>query len=84
VDFETQNSAGAVSFNPSVSIVSLWDSAKWDENNWGAGGALQVSKNWQGVTGIGYSGGMFMNIASQNIEVHWPSTDYVMERGGVI
>jgi hypothetical protein len=25
-----------------------------------------------------------MNIASQGIDVHWASTDFVMERGGVI
>ena len=82
VDFETQNSAGAVSFNPALNDPGLWDTGVWDQNTWAGG--LQVSKYWQGVTGLGYAGGMYMNIASQGIEVHWPSTDYVMERGGVI
>lgn len=81
-DFATQNSAGAVSFNPALNQPGVWDTAVWDTNTWAGG--LQVSKYWQGVTGLGYSGGMYMNIASQGIEVHWPSTDYVMEKGGVI
>jgi hypothetical protein len=25
-----------------------------------------------------------MNVASQGIEFHWASTDYVMEKGGVL
>ena len=48
------------------------------------GGGLQVAKQWQGVTGIGYSAGMYMTVAAQGLELHWASTDYVMETGGVI
>lgn len=82
LDFDTQNQLGAVTFNPIVSTGS-WDSATWDQDTW-YGGGMVVSKIWQGVTGIGYSAGVVMNIASQGIDVHWASTDFVMERGGVI
>ncbi len=82
VDFDVQNQLGAVTFNP-VGTIGAWDTGVWDVNTWGGGG-LVVSKIWQGVTGVGYSAGIAISIASQGIEVHWASTDYVMERGGVI
>ena len=81
-DFDAQNSLGAVSFNAVSSTLGVWDSATWDEDVWG--GALSLTRLWQGVTGIGYSGGIIMKIASQGIDVHWVSSDYVMERGGIL
>jgi hypothetical protein len=82
VDFATQNDLGSVSFNAQNAQIGSWDNAIWDKSQWG--GALSITKSWQGVTGIGYSGGVVMKIASQGIDVHWASTDYVMERGGVL
>lgn len=82
VDFATQNDLGTVSFNAQNAAIGSWDNAIWDESQWG--GALSITKSWQGVTGIGYSGGVVMKIASQGIDVHWASTDYVMEKGGVL
>ena len=82
IDFDTQNVTGAVTFNPATVVAGTWDVSKRDDANWGGG--LQVNKIWQGVTGLGYAAGVYMTVASQNIEVHWASTDYVMERGGVI
>lgn len=82
VDFDVQNQLGAVTFNP-IGTVGSWDTGIWDQNTWGGGG-LVVSKIWQTVTGVGYSAGLALSVASQGIEVHWASTDYVMERGGVI
>ena len=81
VDFDTQSQLGAVSFNPSAQSGN-WDSAKWDGNTWAGG--LITTKIWQGVTGIGYTGSVNLNAASRNIELHWASTDYVMEKGGVV
>jgi hypothetical protein len=82
VDFDVQNQLGAVTFNP-VGDFGIWDATDWDDCVWGGGG-LTVSKIWQGVTGLGYAAGIALSIASQGIEVHWASTDFVMERGGVI
>jgi hypothetical protein len=81
-DFDAQNSLGAVSFNAVSSTTGTWDNAKWDKEVWG--GTLSLTKLWQGVTGIGYSGGIIMKVATQGIDVHWVSSDYVMERGGVL
>lgn len=82
VDFDTQSELGAVSFNPSLFTASSWNVAKWDENNWGGG--LITTKTWQGVSGLGFTGSININVASRDIELHWASTDYVMERGGVL
>jgi len=81
-DFDTQNNVGQVSFNPALISVGIWDVGLWDENDWGGGNT--ISKNWQGVTGIGYAAGIILNIASQDIDVRWASTDYVMERGAIL
>jgi len=81
-DFDVQNNLGGVSFNAISSTLGVWDSGVWDEDVWG--GTLSLTKLWQGVTGLGYSGGIVMKIASQGIDVHWVSSDYVMERGGVL
>jgi len=82
VDFDTQSQLGQVSFNPNILTEGNWDNSKWDAAVWGGG--LITTKIWQGVTGIGFSGSVNLNAVSRNIELHWASTDYVMERGGVL
>ena len=81
-DFDTQNNVGQVTFNPALVSVGIWDTSTWDNADWGGGNT--ISKQWQGVTGIGYAAGIILNIASQDIDVRWASTDFVMERGGVL
>jgi len=82
-DFQTQNNLGEVSFTSAVpTTTAVWDAATWDNNNWA--GNLIVYRNWQGVSGLGYAAGINMNIVSQGIDVHWVSTDYVMEKGTVL
>lgn len=81
-DYETVELTSQISFNPAILQTGEWDLDVWDNANWGGG--LVVTKTWQGVTGIGYAGSVSMNVASQGIEFHWASTDFVMERGGVI
>lgn len=84
IDFDVQDITGSVTFNPATVKTGLWDVAIWDSALFGWGAGQAVNKVWQGVNGIGYAAGVYMSIASQNIDVHWASTDYVMERGGVI
>ena len=82
VDFDTQPLVNQISFNPNAAKVGKWDVAKWDKANWG--GQLVTTKIWQGVTGLGFAGSINLNVASSGIELHWASTDYVMEGGGVL
>ena len=81
-DFDTSNATGTVTFNPLTTVSAKWDSAEWDVDYWGGG--FIVNRQWQGVTGIGFSGGVVMKVASQGIDFHWASTDYVFETGGVL
>ena len=81
-DFDTQINLGQVSFNPSAQNDGVWSVSKWDRANWAGG--LTTTKIWQGVTGLGFTGSVNLNVAARNIELHWASTDYIMERGGVI
>jgi hypothetical protein len=82
VDYDTQPQVNQISFNPNIINIGKWDVSLWDEANWGGG--LVVTKLWQGVTAIGFSGSVNMNVVSSGIEFHWVSTDYVMEAGGVL
>jgi hypothetical protein len=82
VDFQPLDNTGAITFNPSSQAVGIWDTAKWNANNWGGG--LITTRIWQGVTGIGFAGSINLTAVAQGIELHWASTDYVMEAGGVL
>lgn len=81
-DFQTQNNLGKVTFVNVPTTTAVWDAATWDDDVFA--GNLVISRQWQGVTGLGYAGGINLNMVSAGIDVHWVSTDYVMERGSVI
>ena len=81
-DFDTQPLVNQIAFNPATISTGVWDTGKWDQNQWGGG--LITTKYWQGVTGLGFSASINLNVASQNIEFRWASVDYVMENGGVL
>ena len=81
-DFDTVPLTNQLAFNPAAINVGVWDTGKWDQNTWGGG--LVTTKYWQGVTGTGFAASINLNVASQGIDFHWASVDYVMERGGVL
>jgi hypothetical protein len=81
-DFDTQPLTNQIAFNPATLDIGVWDTGIWDDANWG--GNLTTTKFWQGVTGTGFAGSININVASQGIDFHWASTDYVMENGGVL
>ena len=76
-----QDLSQSLSFNPNLNQIGIWDIATWDNKKWG--GSI-ISKEWQGVTGLGYAGSISLNTASQGLELRWASTDFVMEKGGVL
>ena len=81
-DFQTQNNLGKVTFVQTPTTTAVWDLAHWDTDVFA--GNLVISRQWQGVTGLGYAGGINLNMVSAGIDVHWVSTDFVMEKGTVI
>ena len=81
-DFEPQTQFGTLTFNPASTIGGTWDASLWDDALWSAGDI--VTKTWNGVTGLGFSASINLSVASQGIDFKWTSTDYVMEKGGVL
>ena len=77
VDFDIQNNATPLSY--SASAMGLWDAGLWDEAVWGDD--LQITNNWQGVTGLGYCGAVLLTSASTGLEIEWASTDVVYQSG---
>lgn len=82
LDFDPVSPTGSTTFNPSLIAIGEWDTGIWDYNLWGGG--VNINKQWQGVTGIGFAGGLAMSIASQGVDLRWASTDFVFETGGVL
>ena len=77
VDFELTTTASTVAFAPSN--TGYWDTGVWDTSTWGSGPAM--SSNWQGVTGLGYCGGLRFITESRAIQIEWAATDVVYQQG---
>lgn len=76
-DFDTAPNASPLSFSATTSAT--WDVSLWDVGSWGAG--LTMTNQWQGITGIGYCGGLQFKSASQGTQIEWASTDVVYQTG---
>ena len=77
VDFNVDDTTAPIS--ASASAVGLWDAGTWDSALWGSG--LQITNNWQGVTGLGYCGSIQLKSASSGLQIEWASTDVVYQAG---
>lgn len=75
IDVTTPASVAAISYG-------VWDTSTWNNSLWGQD--LQIQKNWQGANALGYSLAPRVKTQANGIEVHWISTDLVMEKGGVL
>jgi hypothetical protein len=76
-DFDVTANPAPLSF--SVANAATWDVSLWDVGYWGAG--LVMTNQWQGVTGIGYCGGLQFKSSSQGVQIEWASTDVVYQTG---
>lgn len=63
-------------------IGTEWDAGDWDLSDWEGGDT--ITKRWQSVSGVGYSGGLRVVATVKNISCRWQSTDIVYEVGGVL
>jgi len=78
VDFNTADTSAAISYAPSTA-QSYWDAATWDSSTWGSDAV--ITNNWQGITGIGYCGGIRFKSTSRNLPIEWAATDVVYQLG---
>lgn len=75
--FDTPTAPGAFSpIEPGRWDEDLWDNAIWE-------GGLLTFKGWQSVTGIGTAAALRLLLRATS-ETYWASTDWLIERGGVM
>lgn len=80
VDFDDRIPSSSPTFTASGGTA--WDTGFWDVSEWAA--ALDVKKNWQTITGLGYAGAIRIKFASNSPQVFWTSTDFLFEGAGHI
>lgn len=80
MDFDFATLPPPASF--STSNFGVWDSSLWDGGDVWAGGT-QSDKQWVSITGIGYAAAIRLGVDTAS-EVIWASTDWVMEKGGIV
>ena len=80
VDFNTMPPTSNITTFPVSG--ALWDTSLWDSGIWSE--TLSLSNSWQGVTGIGYSGGVRLDSSTNGIQLQWVATDIVMEPGKIL
>lgn len=80
VDFANVVPTGTPTFTSGSG--SPWNVSPWNVSPWAFG--LQILKNWQTLSGIGFAGALRMRISSMGVNTKWQSTDFVYEYGGVL
>ena len=59
-----------------------WNTSPWNTTPWGGSSANLTIKNWNGVSGIGYTAAGRLTFQLINSQLQWQSTDYMYVRGG--
>ncbi len=81
VDFDPSIITGTASYT--TTSAAVWDTATWDSGTWQGG--LQTIRQWNSpAVDIGYYFSGKIKIETNTTEVHWVSSDYVYEQGGII
>lgn len=80
MDFDVTDPTAPLAFTGTS--YATWDVAVWDTGVWGGG--MDVLKNWQGCTGIGYWAAPHLKTASMGISASWVNTTAVFEAGGIL
>lgn len=78
VDFNLSDTTAALSYASGLQY-GVWGAGLWDAAGWGE--EMAITNKWQGVTGIGYCGGVQLKSASQGIQIEWAATDVVYQSG---
>jgi hypothetical protein len=78
VDFESRRTQ--LTSYTTGSAGAEWDVGTWDVSDWTMSDIL--SKKWQGISGVGFSGGLRLSTSLSNLSCSWVSTDFIYEVGG--
>ena len=80
VDFATGVPTGTVPVT--VGNQAPWNTSPWNTTFWGD--ATIISKQWIGLSGLGYAGSLSLQVNAKDVSIQWQSTDYQFERGGLL
>jgi hypothetical protein len=77
-DFNDSQPSGVAVYT--VGAAALWDTAIWDVDVWSTDFILQ--KDWKTATVMpGFCFALLLRVATNQIGIQWPSTDFVFQRG---
>lgn len=79
VDFEDVVNPGPFF---TIGLSAPWNSSPWNITPWGGTVPIFQSKDWLGVSGIGYVASGRVSFSVSNIAVQWTATDYMFAKGG--
>ena len=79
VDFNSAPPLQQLSY--AATNYGLWGSSSWGTALWGSSLPLNA---WQDCNSIGYAGAYRMQVTSSNADLKWITTDFVMEKGGIL
>ena len=77
IDFNTNDTTTPIAITSPT--AGVWDSGLWDSAVWGSD--LEIQNNWQGLTGVGFCGGVQLASTSNKLAIQWASTDVVFQLG---
>lgn len=80
VDFAMGAPSGAVPVT--VGNSAPWNTSPWNTTYWAD--ALIISKQWTGISGLGYAGSLSLQVNAKDVSIQWQSTDYQFEPGGLM
>jgi hypothetical protein len=80
VDFAMAVPSGTVP--ATVGSSAPWNTSPWNTTLWGD--ATIISKEWIGISGLGYAGSLSLQVNAKDVSIQWQSTDYQFEPGGLM
>jgi len=77
-DFGDSQPTGLATYT--VGATALWDTAIWDVDVWSTDFILQ--KDWKTAAVMpGFCFALLLRVATNQVGIQWPSTDFVLQRG---
>lgn len=80
MDFDFATVPPPASFG--IAIYGVWNSSLWDDGDVWSGGS-QSNKQWISIVGLGFAAAIRISVKA-GASLVWVSTDWLMEKGGVV
>lgn len=80
MDFDFATVPPPASFG--IALYGIWNQSLWDDGDVWSGGS-QSNKQWISIVGLGFAAAIRISVKS-GADLIWVSTDWLMEKGGVV